>query len=46
MVSIGNGMVCIGIDNGNDVVVVIQLDDVVVVNLLNVGPLPYFGIDE
>jgi hypothetical protein len=30
-------MVCIGFDNGNDVVVV---------NLLNIGPLPYFGIDE
>jgi hypothetical protein len=40
-------MVCIGFDNGNGVVVVIQHDDVVViVNLLNVGPLPYFGIDE
>jgi hypothetical protein len=46
MVCIRNGMVCIGIDNGNDVVVVIQHDVVVVVNILNIGPLPYFDIDE
>ena len=36
----------VGYTNGNDFVVVIQHDVVFVVNLLNIGPLPYFGIDE